>query len=102
MRGDFEKIEFNEFLSLSKHIQKENEEKNKHDFICASYTAYQLGAGGEKKCNSFGDYLSSLGLGTKKPKLTNVQKKKIASKGVQTAQRILKMKIRKRDREKTI
>lgn len=50
------------------------------------------GTGGKK---SFGEYLKGLGLAEKPVKMTKAQRKKLTIRGLKTAQRILKMKIKK-------
>jgi len=52
-----------------------------------------LQGGGGKR--TFGEYLDTLGLSEKPLKMTRSQKKKLAIKGFKTAQKILKMKIKK-------
>jgi len=52
-----------------------------------------LQGGGGKR--SFGEYLDSLGLAEKQPKMSRSQKKKLALRGLKIAQKILKMHIKK-------
>jgi len=59
------------------------------------FGAWLQGAGDKK---TFNEYLQAYGLGDKKKKLTKKQKKQIASKGVRTAQRILRMKSKRREK----
>lgn len=72
-------------------IEKEKAEKNKNDLTAAAFTAWLMG-GGEKK--SFLSYLQSLGLAEKEI-VTEKQKKLLIEKAHKTAQRIIKMRIKK-------
>lgn len=51
------------------------------------------GGGGKR---TFGEYLDTLGLAEKPKPITRAQKKKLAMQGVRTAQRILRMKTRRK------
>lgn len=51
------------------------------------------GGGGKR---TFGEYLDTLGLKEKPKPITKAQKKKMAMQGVKTAQRILRMKVRRK------
>lgn len=70
-----------------------NADETRNRLVAASYTAWQQGVGGKK---TFGEYITGLGLSEKLPKLTKKQQKRLAVKGINTARRILTMKIKKR------
>lgn len=48
-----------------KLLRKEKQEVVKEKFTLAAFTAFQLGAGGDK--GTFGDYLAKLGLSERQP-----------------------------------
>jgi len=52
-----------------------------------------LQGGGGKR--TFGEYLDTLGLAEKQRPITKSQKKKLAIKGIKTAQKILRMRIKR-------
>jgi len=68
-------------------------EETRKRLVAASYTSWQQGAGGKK---TFGEYISGLGLSEKLPKLNKKQQRKLAIRGINTARRILKIKIKKK------
>ncbi len=61
---------YNRFLELIKIIPKIKQEERKEELITSAFTAFQLGAGGDK---TFGQYLQALGLAEKK----KIESKKI-------------------------
>lgn len=80
---------FIDFVEQSEYIERAQETETKRGYIYQAYGSWLQGHG-EKK--SFGEYLNSLGLSEKKPKLTTKQKRKIAQHSIAVARKILKMK----------
>ncbi|GAG36864.1 unnamed protein product [marine sediment metagenome] len=68
------------------------EKETRNRYITAAYTSWLQGLGGKK---TFGEYLNKLGLSEKAVKMTHSQEIRLAKKGFKTAQRILKMNIKK-------
>lgn len=66
-------------------IEEEKAEAIKNQMIAASFTAWQLEAGGKM---GFAEYLRQLGLSDSEPKLTEDQKEILTSRGLDVADRI--------------
>lgn len=81
-----------DFIEQIEYIEHAQEAETKRGYIYQAYGSWLQGHG-EKK--SFGEYLNSLGLAEKKPKLTAKQKRKIAQNSLAVAKKILKMKARR-------
>lgn len=84
---------FEDFVEQVSFIELKEREAIKNQLTAACLISWQQGAGGKK---TFGEYLEGFGLSEKKKKLTTVQKKKLASRGVHIAQKILRMKSRRK------
>jgi len=74
-----------DFAEAVEYIEEQNAESIRMQYITASYTAWQMGAGKKK---TFGEYLKHLGLVKKEKPMTTRQKKKVAESAIKAAMRI--------------
>jgi hypothetical protein len=88
-KESFLKVEFIDFQEQLEYIEQREEKETKDKYVMAAYATWLQGKTDKK---TFGEYLSVLGLGEKPKKMTPAQRKRVALKGLRTANRILKMK----------
>ena len=89
-------IEYHDFEERVEYLEKEKEKEHRHQYVVAAYSSWLQGGGGKR---TFKEYLDSLGLSVEKRKpLTKTQKRAIATKGIMAAQKILKMRIKKKNK----
>jgi len=89
-------IEYKDFAEQVDYLEKEKEKEHKQQYVVAAYTCWLQGSGGKR---TFKEYLDSLGLSVeKRAPLTKTQKRAIATKGIMAAQKILKMRIKKKNK----
>jgi len=85
--AQFSEMLVSDFAEAVEYIEAENAETVRMQYVSASYTAWQMGAGKKK---SFGEYLKHLGLSKKEKPMTARQRKQVAVDALKVAQRIAK------------
>jgi len=85
-------MRFADTIEQAEIIDELRAEDAKNQMTAAALVGWQSGAGGKK---TFGDYLKSLGLTDKGPKLTPEQKKRISKQAITKAEAI-----RRKDRKR--
>jgi len=74
-----------DFAEAIDYVEAEEAEAVRMQYVAASYTAWQMGAGKKK---TFGEYLKGLGLSKKEKPMTARQRKTTAANALKIAQRI--------------